>query len=338
MHAVLARKEYGTRSPIKVARIIQDFNPTKIVTLIDDVYLQWHRTQEYASTIEYIGEPTLEQLLQARRDEILLGDLLTKQTTKEHPFPPHYVVAIWHPARVLNKILFGKPSLKMVYMSFPIAAPREALEKKDDSLMKEINEILRKVSDFEAHNPNITFFCPLTIDEKPIVRKCVPEKGKNKDGNEICYNIFDTKERWNVRDFYGKETILLSDGNDLPDKIRIPEEQIKHASGFIEADVPTRDYRLVMQCKHLAVFNPKMGKDVSPGVYNEISLALDNEFPTHVYQNPKYDPERKIKQDLQGRRSEAMGGHASRTKYLVFHVKEDSDEENLKSLLKTLSK
>ena len=284
MHSVLARRWYGTRSPVRLERVVKDFNPTIIITLINDVYLQWHTTHEHAGRENHIGKPSLEQLLQARRSEIFFGDLIARQVTANDPppYPPHYVISVWHPARVLDRVLF-RESLKTVYLSFPISKPRKLKLAGDDTGVREMNSVLSTVSELDLRAHDIATFCPLTIDEYPLLMAESKELSVGCDESEIL-TVFETKTRWNTRDFYGEETLLITD--DLPEEIKIPEEQINHAEGMIKADVGIRDYRLVEQSESLAVLNPVFKTTdgdfkFARGVYDEIRFAIKKEIPIY---------------------------------------------------------
>jgi hypothetical protein len=69
LHATYISGILGLRSPVHIPSICQDFQPTLIVTLIDDVYMMWSRTEPRAEGKEYRGRPSFEQLLVARRAE-----------------------------------------------------------------------------------------------------------------------------------------------------------------------------------------------------------------------------------------------------------------------------
>lgn len=306
--------------------------PTIVINLIDDVYLMWDRLQSYAGENKYLGTPTLLQLLQARRSELLIGDLIANQ--EKDKIIKHYTISAWHPARLLSKILFGVDTLKCVYMSFPIAKPRSfIMDKGDTSLVKELNEILRRAVEYESHNKNLAFFCPLTIDEYPIVKAVERANGEDRVGDNLKFN---TKSRWDVRRFYSEfvgdddKEILLTDDSDIPEQILIPEEQIEQAKGFIVDDVAVRDYRLVRQSDYLAVFNPVLnGEDeISGGVYNEIELALSEVIPIHVLQDQKHDPKKIFEREF--KKSSPSLGRSPSHDLIVLH-------SDLKKLLKAVS-
>ena len=313
IHGVITRKTYGIRSPINIQKIMEIFRPTMIITLIDDVYLLWHRTTERAKEFEFLGTPTLAQLLETRRAEIFLGDLIAKQAVGSNDLIPHYVLSIWHPARVLDRLIFNERNLVIGYMSFPISRPRKAELAGDSTVITELNTYFKEISDFEARNPNVAFFCPLCIDELPLVKNELPEQPKEHTDDKSI-SIFSTSLRWRVTDFY-KDTLLLTDPSKIPAEICIPSEQIKLAEGFIREDVTTRDYRLVAQSDFLAVLNPVMLnpdtkiRSVSGGVRNEIMAAMFENKQIHVFQDAKHDPDDKFGQEYRVT-SSAMGGLA----------------------------
>lgn len=337
MHGVLARREYGTRTAIEINKILEDFKPTKIITLIQDVYLKWNYTQERAGEKRYIGKPTLEQLLQARRTEIFLGDLIAQQIDRTSPFEKHYVVSVWHPVRLLDRLAFRSNTLSKFYLSFPISTPRKWMEKDDYSKKDEIDTALKKVLDYESKFQTVAFFCPLTIDEYPLLNSTT-ERGRDEDGNEIDISIFNISNRWNVRNFYGEE-LLLMDDQTLPETINIPLEQVKDVAGMIRTDVGLRDYRLILQSNFLAVYNPIFirpdGKvRISRGIHNEIRYATYYNKPLYVYQTPSYDPEHKLEHDLTFQ-APSVGGGVQGSDYIsIYH---DLDEW-LEAILEEIKK
>ena len=273
LHAVLTRPLYGTRSPLNFQSLLE-FCPIIVITLIDDIYSMYHRTEARAAGFTYRGRPNLEQLLDARRSEIFLGDFIAS-----HIKPPaeHYVLAIQHPVRTLFRLLFGQ-NLRRIYLSFPITGPRELLQQGDHSGIQEVNSFLRVAYDFESRCPQTALFCPLGIDEFPLlntIEAC--------DSEEIDFPM---NMRWKVQD-YCREQLLVKN---LPSSIRLSRDQIVRSSGLIRADVALRDYRLVQQSHFLAVFNPWFNGKLSKGVRNEIRLAIRHTIPVHIFQDRKHDP------------------------------------------------
>lgn len=319
LHGVLTRLTTGTRSPINLHSLFE-FSPTRIVTLIDDVYVKWYRTETRAVDAPYKGTPTLEQLLDARRAEIFLGELIA---TNINPQALYYVLAVRHPARTLYRLLFvPHQELTTVYLSFPISGPRKLLSENDDSSgIFEVNEFLKKANDFESKNPKVACFCPLCIDEYPLL--WAPEE--KKQGKK--YKVFRMKDRWNIRKFYGDEILLTVDSN-LPAKIEMPSKQVDHAEGFIRRDVALRDYRLVTQADRLAVFNPWFNGRETKGVRNEIRFAIRNNIPCHIYQDPKHDSNGEAREKLNPPLSSL--GDEPYSEYIKFH---DSVDDLFKRII-----
>ncbi|MBT9165002.1 MAG: hypothetical protein DDT23_01013 [candidate division WS2 bacterium] len=347
MHAVLVRRSYGTRSPVKIKRIVEDFKPTIIITLIDDVHIKWYWTHNRAAQRKqkYLGKPTLEQLLQARRSEILIGDLITKQITDDSPYPPHYVISVWHPARVLDRIIFRKP-LTTAYLSFPISKPRKLKLAGDPSGENEINGILKRVSDFESKEHNIALFCPLTIDEYPLLKLLDDPVVKAYDeeiGEEKDFRVFQMENRWNIRDFYGRETLLLTDDSKLQGEIKIPiidkVDEVSDVGGMIRTDVGIRDYRMIRQSNCMAVFDPVFKTAAGEfkfarGVLNEIEYAqkLKRKIPIYIYQNKSFDPDNLVSKRFETG-SEHVGGQTYGSEYITLYF----DLERLLQAIATIA-
>ncbi|MDA8224238.1 MAG: hypothetical protein M0Z35_21590 [Desulfitobacterium hafniense] len=318
LHGVLTREYTGTRSPINIQSIIE-FAPTKIITLIDDVYMKWHRTQERSKGESRRGQPTLEQLLDARRAEIFIGDFIAGHQKVK---PRHYILSVHHPARTLYRLLFVSKDIRTVYLSFPISGPRRLLKDGDVSGISEVNNFLKIVNEFELKHQKVTCFCPLTIDELPLILTS-EDRGNEEEEHKIEFSF--EKNRWNVRDFWGDEILLC---NDCPSVISIPAKQIKESSGFIKSDVGLRDYRLVRQAKYLVVFNPWFQNQETAGVRNEISMATLRGTPVYIYQDPRHDSEGNAKKSLMPRPG-SLGGDP-RARGITFY---DSIEKALQQIL-----
>ncbi len=98
MHGALIRKDYGVRSSIDFEKVAL-LKPDVVVTLIDDVFVNWHYTERRAASGQYQkGRPTLTQLLIGRRHEILIADLVINflEDKLGRPRKPHYVLALRH--------------------------------------------------------------------------------------------------------------------------------------------------------------------------------------------------------------------------------------------------
>jgi len=346
MHGTLTRDVYGARTPIIIQKIVSDFKPTKIITLFNDIYFHWYETKKRAKGQAYKGMPTLEQLLQARRAEIMLGDIISNQIFGDFAYkiygkeisPPHYLVSVWHPARLLDKIIFSHPNLEFAYMAFPISTPRDALNKRNDqSLIEELNGIFKNVNEFEKDHPELALFCPLTIDELPLKDllnnddRIEERKERDREGNKVTvkYRKFCYSDRWDVIDIY-KDEIILLDTDEIPEKIAIPEEEIKDAQGLINSDVHLRDYQLIKQSDRLAVYNPIIGDErkISDGVMNEINYAEFLLKPRYIFQNTKYDKEGIVENTLLGG-SKTMEDAFGSKRNIISH----DLQEHLNSLL-----
>ena len=335
IHGVLVRPLYGVRSPAILPWIIDAFKPTHIFTLIDDIYSMWFRTERRAEAIRsngtpteqghtYIGRPSLEELLGARRAELFFGDILARHCSAVSKVR-NVVLAVRHPARVLSRLIFSPPPVKPVYLSFPITGPRELFEDthgQDRSGFHEVNAFLKHAIKFERKNRGLVFFCPLTIDEKPLARSL------QSVNSAARYVRFQLDWRWNVQEFYGVDEKLLCDATKLPAAMDLRQDEVRAAIGCVDADVATRDYRLVMQSRCLAVFNPWFRDKEGGGVLNEIACAGLHHIPTRIYQDPKHDPSGNARATLQ--RSAGSLGLPPGAEYVKFY---DTIEDLFESLL-----
>lgn len=309
LHGVLVTSLNWAWSPIDVD-CLRDFAPTRVITLIDDIYSHWYRIADFAKGAPYRGRLKLEQLLDARRKEIFLGDLIASNLDNR---ATHYVLPVRHPARTLFRILFTDPEkLMSIYLSFPITDPRALAVAGNNSGLREVNGFLRSANAFEEKHQNVICFCPVAVDELPLVHML---KGIKDTTTEIH---FKREQRWSVRSFWSNE-ILLNDGHGTPKVISLPRKQVEDAAGLIKADVPLRDYRLIAQSKRLAVFNPWFNDLESKGVRNEIDKAKSSSIPVHIHQNPKHDTQNQAKNAFTVEHEVGALGDVPYSEYIVFH-------------------
>lgn len=282
LHASYVSGPLGLRCPVHIPSIVEDFHPTLIVTVIDDVYQMWSRTEERAAGQEIKGRPSFEQLLVARRAEQLLGDLILSHTGNSHA--RHVLCATGNNIdSLINIIVFNAP---VTYLSFPISAPREMEAKGDRTFIELINEAHKMAADEMTRSRGRSFISPLSIDELPMVYKA---RGLPDGTQEF---IFDCEnERWNRESLWGSKDLPI-----LPSLVgarTFPVAQIENASGTIGTDVGWRDRRLVLQSSSLAIVCPKPPREdrVTRGVNEEIQTAVPLGIMCNIWQKPEWDPE-----------------------------------------------
>lgn len=184
--------------------LVDEFNPTVFVTLIDDSFDVLRRIHE-----EEAKNPTgsifqLREIFAWRSSEIKATDqiarnlyvkpglltgpwreLLTnpdsevwKKYRQELPPPPRYifrdpvqsfVVAVKHPPQMLYRLLF-KRGIFRIYTCFPISDTREHQE-----AIEEVNEFVAKLSE------KFTVFNPVTIDEMILEKSLQKTEPESKD-------------------------------------------------------------------------------------------------------------------------------------------------------------
>jgi hypothetical protein len=272
----------GLRCPINVPDVCDGFEPSLVVTLIDDIPSMWRRTETRAQGNELAGRPSFEQLLSSRRAEQILGDMIT--THSGNRTVRHVVCASGNTlAGFANLIMFNDD---VVYLSFPISVPREMLrDSNDDTFIRLLNEAHCLAAE-KMKDDKRTFVSPLAIDELPIVAMAdVAAAGTE----SIQYDCAD--DRWNLRDLWGNDRYAIVPS--LEGKFDFPLEQTKVASGGMRTDVGWRDRRLVLQSQSLAIICPKdLTEDrITRGVEEEIVTATTAQIPCFYWQKPEWDPE-----------------------------------------------
>jgi hypothetical protein len=293
LHATYVSGPLGLRCPIHIPSICEDFNPTLIISLIDDVFQMWTRTETRAAGQDIKGRPSFEQLLVARRAELLLGDVILSHTG--NPKVRHILCATGNSLDALvNLIVFNA---KVTYLSFPITAARELEAKGDTSFIDIINRAHCLAAAEMSARRSRSFISPLAIDELPIVFKA----GRAPAGtSEIEFNC--EEERWNLARLWGDPQLPILPS--LTGTRKFPMSQIDDAAAMIRTDVGWRDRRLVLQSDSLAIVCPKPPNEerITRGVNEEIQTAVPLGIMCNIWQNPDWDPN-----DFVGTRFPAAG-------------------------------
>ncbi len=239
----------------------------------------WARTEERADGQEIKGRPSFEQLLIARRAELLLGDIILSHTS--NPLVRHILCATGNSIDALiNLIIFDAP---VTYLSFPISAPREMMKNGDGSFIDLINHAHHLASQEMRTDRRRSIISPLSIDELPILFK------KEEYDGEDTIEFDCEKDRWGLQSLWGNREIAILPS--LPGALRFPVAQIEGATPAIRTDVGWRDRRLVLQSKSLAIICPKPpGEErITRGVNEEIQTAVEVGILCNIWQNPAWD-------------------------------------------------
>lgn len=295
LHGVYIRGHYGSQCALNIDSVVRDFQPNLIVTLIADVYDMWWRTEARAQGEAWRGRPSLEQLISARRQELLVGDQIAHA---QQPPVRNLMLAVGHPCETLAHCIIH-PDPRIVYLSFPISEPRKMAARGDQSGMTEVSEFIRAAYRHQKTSPHLALECPLAIDEIPFINALpVPapaaegdqEQGRQRQAQPEGEIAFDrAAARWDLGRFWPE-----ADRLSLPaaePQIKFPGTQLRDASGSILTDVTFRDYRMVQQVERLAVFNPVFNNrpEMAGSVGQEIDFAVAQGRPVYVYQDPKHD-------------------------------------------------
>lgn len=224
--------------PIGFSELV-NWRPDCIITFIDDAYPV--RERVHAGGYKAF---TLSELITWRAEETLVGDLLARAIDKENP-PPNYVVAIQHPADMVARLIRGDPA--RVYLSHPISDIRD-----DATHRRTIDDFRKRVRALS----NLAVFEPLAIDEMPPIQRAA-----SSPAGAFAFDSMDAAHRWPVLD----QPLTLADDSDISFPLQVPREEISAASRGIEAQVRTRDYRLVEQAECLLIYRPTMGQTGESG-------------------------------------------------------------------------
>jgi hypothetical protein len=234
VHAAFVRDEFGTRSFLAPEKL-KDLGFTDIVTLIDDVYSCWWRTESRAINAKWVGRPSLLQLMQGRQAELLLGDLAARSLGLRNT-----LLSVLHPARVLDRLIFGDGDLRSVYLSFPISGPRR---RDGSSGITEISSYISRAAALERSRENTVCFCPLAIDEIPLTLERPVKIVKEPSGKEVEYVEFTpSRERWKLDQFWPNDILM---GSVIDETMSVPRSQVVASAGAIVDEVGVRDYRLL---------------------------------------------------------------------------------------------
>lgn len=314
MHGAIVRGDYGTRVVLDLPSVLE-FQPDTIITLIDDVYDLWWRTEDRAKDDSWKGRPTLEQLIAARRTEQLVGDLIAN-----HLNPParHVVLSVNHPLENAARLILSTSPPHIVYLAFPISEPRRMLQQQPPNQrgMDLINEFHRSAFQIQKELPNCLFITPLAIDERPLSDLArQPESGvveevaaAQGEPDQQCLRFDRDTRRWPTTIVGPRETLISAGPPNASAQKPIPLSQVRAASGSIETDVGWRDYRLVLQADALAVCCPVMNNrdELAGGVRDEINFATTRGKPVYIYQDEQQD-EKNLARQLLKPGSSAMG-------------------------------
>jgi hypothetical protein len=280
LHATYVSGPLGLRCPVQIPSVCNDFKPTLVISLIDDVFQMWTRTEARAAGQEIKGRPSFEQLLVARRAELLLGDVILSHTGNSAA--RHILCATGNSLDALiNLIVFNA---KVTYLSFPISAPRELEAKGDMSFIEIIDQAHQLAAAEMSAQRNRAFISPLAIDELPIVFKASRPPEGTVDLEFDC-----EKERWNLANLWGNPDLPILPS--LTGSRKFPMSQVDNAAAMIRTDVGWRDRRLVLQSDSLAIVCPKPPNEdrITRGVYEEIQTAVPLGIMCNFWQKPEWD-------------------------------------------------
>ncbi|MBV9470998.1 MAG: hypothetical protein JOZ57_17310, partial [Abitibacteriaceae bacterium] len=203
VHGCFVRGHYGVRSPLDPSRIARSFKPDLVVTFIADVYDMWWMTEGRAKGESVKGRPTLEQLIFARRHELIVGDQIALTGSVSRRQVRNLMLAVGHPTETLSHCIINPYTCKVAYLSFPISQPRDWEHRGDPEPRHMVSRFIKDATEKSYDNPKLMILCPLGIDEIPFT-KILPDPEKDAKGEVLDRDlIFDRdKERWALEEFW----------------------------------------------------------------------------------------------------------------------------------------
>lgn len=246
--------------------LIKKFNPSVIITLIDDVFACWARIsirEEESPSRSYFR---IRDMFSWRSAAILFGDLFAKSLGVSN-----YVVSVKHPPKMLYKLIFRSNEYLRVYASYPITST-----KKEASTRKVIDDFRNTLHE------HFCVFDPVTIDDRLLSNASI-----NGSNSVITKDI-----RWNLPSGFS----MVSDDDIWSKKsqIEIPVEQIDEVAkplsvnekSTIDKHILFRDYRLISDSKAVIAGRPFFNKHPSQGVSSEIQYAVQTAgTPCYLFWN-----------------------------------------------------
>lgn len=209
MHGCYISKHYGARCVFNPGIIAEDFSPSVIFTLITDIYDAWSVTHSTACKMELKGDPSLSQLLMARRTELLVGDQIANATNshknldviepngKDSAVSQSLFLSVYHPLQTFTNAVTAPDGFRVGYLSFPITQPRELEAQGDNRAREEISRFVWDAYQLQHKKKNLVIQCPLTIDELPFMYS-LQEQHSKKFKEEIERELANRRQDKNV--------------------------------------------------------------------------------------------------------------------------------------------
>jgi len=277
-------------------RLLGQFQPDVVITLIDDIYDVYWRLSEPGGLYDPIPNvetvrhfERLSQILQWRSNEILLTDHLVEAAFRGDV--QAFVLAVKHPIATAERLIYEQPE-RFFYLSHPISQPRRMQRDHQESDAEQLIKEVQNVAD-SLRQQGIVFE-PTTIDELRFATVESPEgSGKTKipcllkrwpmeDGHRLLWvpperrgNPLDPEGIFASPDDDAVARILFDPSAAPGDrgvarKLLTASELVRHLYEEIGKQVNSRDHRLVEQSDCLVVYRPVFAGHSSDGVLQEI--------------------------------------------------------------------
>lgn len=257
--------------------LLKELDPDFFITFIDDIYDIHSALREDGKIFSpLMGGATLDnpfkaiselyRILSWRAFEVTMARHLAYSLGDKL----HYIFAVKHDYNTLHKLIYY-PDIPKFYISHPIHEVKRLEDKKEYG---RANEIKQQIELFEeGMSSRFICFRPTTIDELRIMEQ-------KKD-----FYVPKLRKRWAEEKYKKPEGLLYfspSEKNVPPWDSPVKEKTKKTLSPLlrnlirvINAQISSRDLKLVEQSNHVAAWRPCFNGNASRGVVEEIKYLKD---------------------------------------------------------------
>lgn len=239
--------------------MIDEFNPTVAISLIDDFYDVSASIREREQEIRTESAMSHGEVLQWRNVELMMTDFLTSQLPSVEK---HFVVAKKHPPEMVRRLLFERNRLRL-YSAYPMRNTRTTSDR-----IRELNSYRERLGE------EFTVFDPATIDERPIMSR------NTVDGEDYIVDQVDS-EVLLKRQPVAYDRSEPAELEAYPPDVSI-HDFLEHVE-TIDQSIERRDFRLIDQSDAMIGYRPNWsGEGVSSGVSSEADHARRTNTPAYV--------------------------------------------------------
>jgi len=246
------------------ARMMNAFDPTVFITMTDS--LLPIKKRQFENAYWRKQDLSLQDISVWREEEAFFTRFLASLMGR-----PHFLIPVAEPFQTMDRVIFGRDSLRKFYLSFPIT---EMLMDKDaEKYFQEKDKIRDKLR--QKH----IVFDPFDLKDSEIY-KCLEARFPLTLGSaEVVFDASADPPKQIVND------LVIEKGNDdtftiSGTEVSFTKEQLSHLTPYNYQQIVERDFQLIEQSDAVVVYYPIT--TVSSGVLSEIIYAYSHGRDTYV--------------------------------------------------------